>query len=76
MYFYELIRRVARRPRVDIFARRRHEGFDAFGNQVEPLSTELASIDYPKTTITKMGTGELHSEDWESWEKEKQGLFF
>jgi len=25
-------------PRIDIFARKRHEGFDAWGNQIEPMT--------------------------------------
>lgn len=34
---YELIRKQSPDPRVDIFARQRHDGFDAIGDQVEPL---------------------------------------
>jgi N6-adenosine-specific RNA methylase IME4 len=34
--FYSLIAKVTSEPRVDLFARRRHIGFDAWGNQVEP----------------------------------------
>ena len=70
-YFYQLIQRVTRGPRIDIFARRRHLGFDAFGNQVEPLQKGMFDADYPKTNIIELGTGELHSEDWESWENKK-----
>lgn len=33
---YRLIESVTPSPRIDIFARKRHEGFDAWGNQVEP----------------------------------------
>lgn len=33
--FYEILRRRTPAPRIDIFARRRHFGFDAHGNQVE-----------------------------------------
>ena len=33
--FYELIRRKSPEPRIDIFARKRHIGFDAYGDQVE-----------------------------------------
>lgn len=33
--FYQLIRGYTPEPRIDIFARRVHEGFDAWGNEVE-----------------------------------------
>ena len=33
--FYELLRGRTREPRIDIFARKRHYGFDAWGDQVE-----------------------------------------
>jgi len=33
--FYSMIAKVTAEPRIDIFARRRHIGFDAWGNQVE-----------------------------------------
>lgn len=33
--FYEILRARTPEPRIDIFARRRHFGFDAYGNQVE-----------------------------------------
>jgi len=33
--FYTMIRNVTTEPRIDIFARKRHYGFDAWGNQVE-----------------------------------------
>ena len=35
--FYELLARVTPGPRIDLFARKRHPGFDAWGDQVEPL---------------------------------------
>ena len=34
-YFYQLLERVTPAPRIDVFARRRHAGFDAWGNEVE-----------------------------------------
>ena len=34
-YFYELLARVTPGPRIDLFARRRHPGFDAWGDQVD-----------------------------------------
>ncbi len=34
--FYSMIAKVTEQPRIDIFARRQHYGFDAWGNQVEP----------------------------------------
>ena len=33
--FYERLRHRTREPRIDIFARKRHFGFDAFGDEVE-----------------------------------------
>lgn len=33
--FYSIIKDRTREPRIDIFARKRHYGFDAFGDQVE-----------------------------------------
>lgn len=33
--FYEILRQRTPEPRIDIFARRRHYGFDSFGDQVE-----------------------------------------
>jgi len=33
--FYELIKPKTREPRIDIFARKRHDGFEAWGDQVE-----------------------------------------
>jgi N6-adenosine-specific RNA methylase IME4 len=33
--FYALLRGRTKEPRIDIFARQRHYGFDAFGDQVE-----------------------------------------
>ena len=36
--FYDLLRGRTREPRIDIFARKRHIGFDAYGDQVEKAS--------------------------------------
>jgi N6-adenosine-specific RNA methylase IME4 len=33
--FYEILRIRTKEPRIDIFARKRHFGFDAYGDQVE-----------------------------------------
>ena len=33
--FYELLTRVTAGPRIDLFARKRHPGFDAWGDEVE-----------------------------------------
>ena len=38
MEFYDIIRQKTKPPRIDIFARRRHQGFDAWGDEAE---TEL-----------------------------------
>ena len=38
--FYSIIQENTLEPRVDIFARKRHFGFDAVGDQVEPLVQE------------------------------------
>jgi N6-adenosine-specific RNA methylase IME4 len=38
--FYKVIRERTQEPRIDIFARKRHFGFDAFGDQVEK-ATEM-----------------------------------
>lgn len=39
--FYEMVRAKLPAPRIDIFARKRHYGFDAWGNQVEPEANTL-----------------------------------
>lgn len=33
--FYELLRKRSAKPRIDIFARKRHYGFDAYGDELE-----------------------------------------
>jgi len=33
--FYHILKNRTQEPRIDIFARKRHEGFDSWGNQVE-----------------------------------------
>ena len=38
---YQMIREKTPEPRIDIFARRRHAGFDAWGDQVEPVLQEV-----------------------------------
>lgn len=35
--FYQMIRPNTQEPRIDIFARQRHEGFDSWGNEVETI---------------------------------------
>ena len=39
--FYDAIKDKTAEPRIDIFARRRHAGFDAWGDQVEPVLQEV-----------------------------------
>ena len=42
---YQSLRQSTSEPRIDIFARRQHEGFDAYGNQIEPvLQTTLGDV--------------------------------
>ena len=41
---YERIRIRTREPRIDIFARRRHPGFDAWGDQVEETVAQLTNL--------------------------------
>ena len=36
--FYDMLRRCTPEPRIDIFARYRHQGFDAYGDQVLPAT--------------------------------------
>ena len=57
--FYRMIKSCTHAPRVDIFARRRHDGFDAWGNQVEIRENDLVS-NYPPQKVIQLGTGELH----------------
>lgn len=43
--FYESIRYRTKEPRIDIFSRKKHEGFDSWGDEVEPfLQTTLKGI--------------------------------
>ena len=42
--FYELICKRTLEPRIDIFARRKHYGFDAWGNQVEENQMQLLGV--------------------------------
>ncbi len=39
--FYEIIRSKTKAPRIDIFARQRHYGFDAGGDQVETSQSQM-----------------------------------
>ena len=61
--FYRMIRECTHEPRIDVFARRRHLGFDSWGNQVESYPThDLFGEDYPEVKISKLSTGELHED--------------
>ena len=42
--FYNMLLKSVPEPRIDIFARRRHYGYDAWGDQVEPLKNTLESF--------------------------------
>lgn len=45
--FYELIKEKSPEPRIDIFARKRHDGFDAYGDQVERfLQKTMTNMEY------------------------------
>ena len=35
--FYRLIEEMSPGPRIDVFARKRHDGFDAYGDEIEPM---------------------------------------
>jgi len=52
--FYTLLRGRTKEPRIDIFARKRHYGFDAYGDQVEK------QIQQPLTLLTH-SAARLHS---------------
>jgi len=39
--FYELLRKRTQEPRIDIFARQKHFGFDAYGDEVEENQSKL-----------------------------------
>lgn len=52
--FYSIIKNRTKEPRIDIFARKRHFGFDAYGDQVEkeievPLLLTVSSFDAKNT---------------------------
>lgn len=66
--FYRMIRECTYEPRIDVFARRRHDGFDAWGNQVEVRENDLVS-NWPKQKVVKLGTGELHMDIIENEEE-------
>jgi len=42
--FYSLIKEMSPEPRIDIFARKRHNGYDTFGDQVEPELQEALTL--------------------------------
>lgn len=48
--FYQMIQRGTKEPRIDIFARKKHIGFDAWGNQVDNTPTLLS---YSETSDIK-----------------------
>ena len=39
--FYDIVRKRTQEPRIDIFARRKHFGFDAWGNEIQAEQTIL-----------------------------------
>ena len=45
--FYDLLRRVAPGPRIDLFSREGHEGFDAWGNEVDKFTPSRDSASEP-----------------------------
>ena len=57
--FYRMLEKCTHEPRIDVFARRRHLGFDAWGDQVEVRESDLVS-NYPPQKVIQLGTGELH----------------
>ena len=61
--FYRMIEPCTHKPRLDVFARRRHKGFDAWGNQVEKYPEDLLEADNPKVRVVQFGTGELHIDE-------------
>jgi len=38
--FYEIVKERTKEPRIDIFARKKHEGFDAWGDEVDEIKGE------------------------------------
>ena len=71
--FYRMIEPCTYAPRVDVFARRRHLGFDAWGNQVEPYPKEdMFGNTFPDVSVVELGTGHLHID--QSIEDRKQKL--
>ena len=59
--FYRMIRECTYEPRIDVFARRRHLGFDAWGDEVEKRIPDLLN-EFPETKISQLYTGELHED--------------
>lgn len=47
-YFYQLLARVTGGPRIDLFARKRHPGFDAWGDEVQDFTQ--GNLALPETT--------------------------
>lgn len=43
--FYDLVQDVSPGPKIDVFARKRREGWDVFGNEVEGKENELIGVD-------------------------------
>ncbi|MBA4718956.1 MAG: hypothetical protein HRO68_07650 [Nitrosopumilus sp.] len=41
--FYEILKKSTQESRIDIFARKRHDGFEAWGDQVEPMKQKILS---------------------------------
>lgn len=61
--FYRTLRKCTHPPRIDVFARRRHLGFSAWGNQVDQYpKDDLFSKNFPDVKITKLGTGWIHED--------------